>query len=412
MAQTTQTDSRTDSLPERDVLPHKARSFTALPGPDQASELLAEIATAPCPFAPATADAPLALYGAGNLGRLARDFLKAVGQDFVMAIDRNARQLAQEQAWSGVQLLQADEVAETAKREMRLAVSVVTAPYVPLERSLAKLGFEDIVPFYDLAESFRQVHPLSNGWFAPPLSARDRANTAKVLTLWDDDISRAHHLQFLAWRRLREEWTFEPAPLANGSRFFIPEVTRLLRADEILLDVGAHHGSVTEAFIRQTGGSFRQVVAIEPDSSNRARLEQQLQSWLPNDPRLAVLDCALAADESAARFHDGLGYASQLSDTGSMQVATRRLDALGVSPTFIKLHLEGGELAALKGARRTLLAKRPIVAATIYHNADGVWKTPLWLMETLPDYRFLFRADSWCGTGAVVYCLPKDRCAP
>ena len=208
-------------------MPHKARSFTALPGPDQAPALLAEIATAPCLFAPATAEAPLALYGGGNLGRLARDFLKAVGQDFVMAIDCNARQLAQEQAWSGVRLLQADEVAETVKREVRLAVSVVAAPYVPLERSLAELGFKDIVPFYDLAESFRHVHPLSNGWFAPPLMAEDQNNTSKVLTLWDDDVSRAHHLQFLAWRRLREEWTFEGAPAPDCARFFISEVARL-----------------------------------------------------------------------------------------------------------------------------------------------------------------------------------------
>ena len=34
-----------------------------------------------------------------------------------------------------------------------------------------------------------------------------------------------------------------------------------------------------------------------------------------------------------------------------MQVARRPLDALGLSPTFIKLHLEGAELAALTGAR-------------------------------------------------------------
>jgi FkbM family methyltransferase len=392
-------------------LPHQARSFTALPGPDHAPALLADIATAPCPFAPAAADAPLALYGAGNLGRLAWDFLKAVGQDLVMAIDRNARQLAQEQAWSGVRLLQADEVAETAKREIRLAVSVVAAPYVPLERSLAELGFKDIVPFYDLAESFRHVHPLSNGWFAPPLTAEDQNNTSKVLTLWDDDVSRAHHLQFLAWRRLREEWTFEAAPAPDCARFFIPEVTRLLHDDEILLDAGAHHGGVTQAFVHQTKCAFRQIIAVEPDPSSRARLEENLQSWLPNDPRVSVIDCALAEDEGEARFHEGLGYASQLSDTGRMRITTRPLDALGLSPTFVKLHLEGGELPALQGARETLLSARPIVAATVYHNADGIWKTPLWLMKTLPDHRFLFRVDSWCGTGAVVYAIPKERSA-
>lgn len=389
--------------------PHKAQSFSTLPGPDQVLPLLAEIATAPCPFAPATPRPPLALYGAGKLGQLARDFLNSVGLDFVMAIDRNARQLADEPAWTGVPLLQPNEVDEMAKRETRLAVSVVTTPYVPLERSLAELGFADIVPFFDLAESFRHIHPLSNGWFAPPLTVEDRENTRRVLELWDDDISRAHHLQFLAWRRLREEWTFESAPHPGSNRFFIPELSRLLRSDETLLDAGAHHGSVAKAFVTQCGGSFRQIIAIEPDSSNRARLRENLQSWLRNDPRVVVYDWVLAADEGETIFHEGLGYASQISDTGRTQVRTRHIDTLGLLPTFIKLHLEGAELAALKGARRTLLSRRPIVAATVYHNADGIWKTPLWLMETLPDYRFLFRVDSWCGNGAVVYCLPKER---
>lgn len=393
-------------------MPHKARSFTALPDPDQALALLAEIATAHCPYAPAAADAPLALYGAGNLGCLARGYLKTVGRDFVMAIDRNARRLAQEPDWSGVPLLHPDEVTATAKSEVRLVVSLVTSPYVPLERSLSELGFKDIVPFYDLAESFRHLHPLSNGWFAPPLTAIDRDNTAKVLALWHDDVSRAHHLQFLAWRRLREEWTFAPAPLANGKRFFIPEVAGVLRGDEILLDAGAHHGSVMDTFIKQTKGAFQQIVAIEPDPSNRARFEANLQSWLPDDSPVTVLDFALAEDEGNVPFHDGLGYASQLSDTGRMRVATCPLDALGLAPSFVKLHLEGGELAALKGARQTLLSNRPIVAATIYHNRDGIWETPLWLMDALPDYRFLFRMDSWCGTGALLYAIPNERGEP
>ncbi len=386
-------------------LPHKARSFPALPGPEQAQSLLAEIATAPCAFAPAAADAPLALYGAGDLGRLAREFLKTVGHDFGFVVDRNARRLAQDGAWAGVTLVRPDEVSEAAKREVRLAVSLVMSPYVPIERSLAQLGFADIVPFYDLAESFRRLHPLSNGWFAPPLPPQDQRDTAKVLARWNDDVSRAHHLQFLAWRRLREEWSFEPAPLPECSRFFIPEVTRVLRDGEILLDGGAHHGGVTQTFARETKNTYRQVIAIEPDPENRARLADATNG----NGRITIVDCALAEEAGEAPFHDGLGYASQLSDTGRMRVATRPLDALGVAPTFVKLHLEGAELAALKGARRTLASSRPIIAATVYHNADGIWRTPLWLMETLPDYRFLFRAHSWCGTGAVIYAIPNER---
>jgi FkbM family methyltransferase len=393
------------------VLPHKARSFADLPGPGQTPALLAEIATAPCPFAPAGTEKPLALYGAGNLGHLARDHLKAVGHDFVMALDRNAQELSQDPRWRGVRVIQPEAVSAGEKRSLRLAVSVVTAPYVPIERALSKLGFTDIVPFYDLAESFRHLHPLSNGWFAPPLTAQERENTEKVLALWHDDVSRAHHLQFLAWRRLREEWTFDAAP-PTENRFFIPEVTDALHGDEILLDGGAHHGDVTEAFVRKTNGSFRQIVAVEPDPSNRTRLKHGLQRGLPHDARMTIQDCALAADSGEALFHDGLGYASQLADTGRIRIVTRPLDALALAPTFVKLHLEGGELAALQGARQTLLTHRPIVAATVYHNADGIWRTPLWLMQTLADYRFLFRLHSWCGTGAVVYALPRERGAP
>lgn len=392
-------------------LPHRSRAFERPPGAAQAAVLLAELATAPCAYAPVAADVPFALYGAGNLGRLARDFLSIVGHKPVMAIDRDARHLAHEPAWSSIQLLNADEAAEFAKVGLRIAVCVVTAPYVPIERSLQRLGFEDIVPFYDLAESFRAVHPLSNGWFAAPLTALDNAKTVEVLARWDDDISRAHHLQFLAWRRVREEWVFDEAPTPDCARFFIPEVATVLGDDEFLLDAGAHDGAVSRAFLRHTKGAFRGIAAVEPDPANRARLNANLQSWLPADPRVAVYDCALADAKGEAPFHDGLDYASQLSPTGRLRMATVPLDAHGLTPTFVKLHLEGGELPALKGARETLLANRPIVAATVYHNADGIWKTPHWLMQLLPDYRFLFRAHSWCGTGAVVYAIPQERSA-
>ena len=190
--------------------------------------LLADLANAPCQFAPAPVDRPLALYGAGNLGRLARDFLKRrSAHDFVDG-HRPRRPAARATIRIGGTrgfCIPAD-VRSAQGTTCCLAVSVATSPYVPLERSLSDMGFEHVVPFYDLAESFRHLHPLSNGWFAPPLTAQDQDSTAAVLAGWADDTSRAHHLQFLAWRRLREEWTFDAAPVTECARFFIPEVAQ------------------------------------------------------------------------------------------------------------------------------------------------------------------------------------------
>jgi FkbM family methyltransferase len=389
-------------------LPYLARDFDAPPGVPQAQALLAQLAEAPCAAGPVALDRPLALYGAGNLGRLARDYLKVVRHDFAMAVDRAADRLAADPQWAGLRVVAPEEVPDDVRRDVRLAVSVVTTPYVPLAASLAAGGFADVVPFYDVAESFRHLHPLSNGWFSPPLAASDRDGASDVLARWGDDVSRAHHLQFMAWRRLRQEWTFAGAPVANENRFFIPEIGRLLRGDETFVDCGAHHGEVSLAFATVAGG-FRQIVAIEPDPFSRARLIDNLEAGLSGRGRIAVLDCALSDEEGEALFHDGLDYASQLSPTGRMHVMRRRLDGLDLAPTFIKLHLEGTELPALKGARETLLKHRPLLVATVYHNEDGIWRTPSWLMQTLPDYRFLFRAHSWCGTGAVVYAIPHER---
>ena len=284
----------------------------------------------------------------------------------------------------------------------RVAVSVVTSPYVTIERALAARGCIDVVPFYDLAESLRGQHPLSNGWFAEPLTAADQREIEGVHAGWADDVSRAHHLQFMAWRRLREEWTFEAAPITT-QRFFIPEVAAGLNDRETLLDGGAHHGAVSLAFAAMIGSA--RVIAIEPDADNRAILVERLREL----PRSTVLDCALAVEDATAAFSEGYGFASKLSAFGQTQVSARSIDSLDVEPTFMKLHLEGGELDALRGARETLRAQRPIVAATVYHNADGISRTAGWLMRELDDYRFLFRNHCWCGAGAVVYAIPQER---
>ena len=393
----------------RSGLPHTARSFPSLPDAQAAYGLLDAVAGGACDFAPSGADKPIALYGGGDMGGLARDFLRAVGLDVALVIDRNARALAGQPEWRGLSVLHPDEVSDNVKRDMRIAVSLVLSPYVPVERDLLARGFRDVVPFYDLAEGFRDLHPLSNGWFAPPFDDDDRSMIRDVLARWHDDASRAHHLQFLAWRRVREEWSFGPAPLMRKDRYFIPEIRAVLRADESFVDGGAYQGSVVETLAQAVPAPFREVIAFEPDPASRAQLTERLAALFGKDGRIRVLDAALAEAVGEARFHGGLGYASQLAATGRTTISTVPLDAFGLTPSFIKLHLEGGELPALKGARATLAASRPILAVTVYHNADGLWRTPHWLMQSLPDYRFLFRVDSWCGTGAVVYGIPEER---
>ena len=214
---------------------------------------------------------------------------------------------------------------------------------------------------------------------------------------------------FLAWRLARQEWRFDGVSVDNSNRFFIAEVRDALKQDDLFLDGGAHHGSVSEAFLAVSGPDSR-IVAFEPDTMNADRFA----AWCASQPeqvrkRIELRRVALDALSRDRKFRGGLGYMSQLSGSGPETVVTQTIDAAGLEPGFVKLHLEGGELDALKGSLATLTRSRPVIAVTVYHNADGLWRTARWMRENLKDYCLLMRTHSWCGTGAVIYAIPDER---
>jgi len=315
-------------------------------------------------------------------------------------------------AWKGVKLLKPDEVAPRDRRSHRLAVCVVTDSFSRIAGQLRAQGWEDIVHFYDVAESYKAKYPLGNGWYSGALTRRDIDETARVLSGWGDDASRAHHLAFIAWHTLRQELSFEGADIIPGNRFFIPQVVSTLGKAPVLLDCGAHYGEVVSRFAAETGGRFGRIVAVEPDRENLRVLKAALKKFPAAErARIKVVEAAVGAAAGPGKFFHGLGYASKLHSKGNGTVPVRRIDDLKVPATFIKLHLEGAELPALKGALGTISEFRPVIAATIYHSRDGLWKTPGYLMRKLPGYKFLLRLHNWAGTGCVVYCLPVERAA-
>ena len=55
---------------------------------------------------------------------------------------------------------------------------------------------------------------------------------------------------------------------------------------------------------------------------------------------------------------------------------------------FIKMDIEGSELAALKGARNVLHHHKPNLAISLYHKPEDVYEIPMWLSEQNLGYRF------------------------
>ena len=369
----------------------------------EASEVLEKILISDIKTSPRLIDKQVILYGAGSLGKMAKNFFEYLNIPFLYFVDKNSDLLKSDADWSGINIIHPDKVKEEDKKNCLLIVCIVTTQLITLRDELKADGWEDIAFFYDVCEAYSDRYPLTNGWFLNKPSDDELDDIKKVFSALDD-VSRMHYLQFLAWRRLRIELLLKGIQIINN-RYFIPEITNILHENEVFVDCGAHNGSVTKKFVEVTNRKYNKIYAIEADKDNFAAIEDNLR----NIPNCTTIKCALGAKEGEEKFYQGFDYASKVNNFGNVTVKVATLDSFNIPATFIKIHLEGGELSALKGALNTIKKYRPILAVTVYHTADGVSKIPLYLMNYVQDYKYYMRLDSWGGTGAVFYAIPEER---
>ncbi len=367
--------------------------------------LLEDILSAKNDFHFKKIDKPVILYGAGNLGKMAKFFLDYLGIPFFCVLDKNVSKYKNDKFWQGVKIVHPDDLGKKEKTNCLLIVCIVTSPLVVLHNELLINGWQNVAFFYDVAQAYSDEYPLNNGWRLDKLSEREGKSIKRFFSLLADDKSQAYFLQFLAWRKLRVELLFHDLEIDNNNRFFIPEIIKVLNKNEVFVDCGAYQGLVIEKFLEIVNNKYKAIYAIEPDRGSFKILRAQLK----NVPNVKIVNCALGNNKGEEKFYEGFGFASKLSKNGNDLVKVVRLDELRIEATLIKMHLEGGELQALKGAINTIKKCRPLVMVTTYHNSDGVWKIPFFLINNIRNYKFYFRLHSWGGTGAIIYVIPHER---
>jgi len=72
---------------------------------------------------------------------------------------------------------------------------------------------------------------------------------------------------------------------------------------------------------------------------------------------------------------------------------------------FIKMDIEGSELAALTGASEALRKWKPRLAISLYHRAQDLFEIPLWLDSLGLGYRFFLDHYSIHHEETVLYAI-------
>ncbi|WP_374435389.1 FkbM family methyltransferase [Inhella sp.] len=124
--------------------------------------------------------------------------------------------------------------------------------------------------------------------------------------------------------------------------------------------------------------------AFEPDPANFKVLAKQ--QW---DYPVECIAAGLSDAEAQLSFSDGVGEASSISEAGALKVRVCAVDEVltNAEVNFIKLDIEGHELQALQGARRTLLRCRPALAIAAYHRWDDLWQLSSFIASLGLGYR-------------------------
>lgn len=141
----------------------------------------------------------------------------------------------------------------------------------------------------------------------------------------------------------------------------------------IVLDVGAYKGETALWLARELGPGGR-VVAFEPAASTRTVLQANIaRNASPAMAGIEVVPTAAGARSGRMGFVSTAQAASQLSSAGDVLVDVTTIDETVDREhldrvNFIKMDIEGAEVDALQGARRTLQMFAPALAICVYHK--------------------------------------------
>ena len=93
-------------------------------------------------------------------------------------------------------------------------------------------------------------------------------------------------------------------------------------------------------------------------------------------------------------FFELNGPGTFASVMGKNPLRVSRIDTVlqGSRASYIKMNIEGSEVAALEGARKTIEQYQPRLAIMGYHKTSDLWNVPLKIKELNQNYKLFLRS--------------------
>ena len=186
---------------------------------------------------------------------------------------------------------------------------------------------------------------------------------------------------------------------------------------DVVIDAGACWGDTSLYFAHEVG-ERGQVLSFEFIPSNLRVLRRNLQAnpqlcrrvtlvpqplWQQPDQELFYVDWGPGSRVSFQKLRDD--FQDTRCATTSVDTVVRTFELPRVD--FIKMDIEGAELAALRGAEATIRRFQPKLAISLYHSIEDFERIPAYLDSLHLPYRYYLEHHTIYENETVLFAVPR-----
>jgi FkbM family methyltransferase len=355
----------------------------------------------------------LVLFGAGGLGRKTLLGLRQIGLEPLCFADNNPDLWGKE--INGLNVMSLSEAVarygEVASFVITIWKGEATDTMSDRQQQLKDLNCPRVIPFSYLYWKYGDVF-LPHYAFDMPHKVFNQADEVnRAFYLWEDGASRKEYLSQVRWRVLMDFDGLNP-PVEH--EIYFPSDLLTILPDEVFIDCGAYDGDTVRSLLNAHESYSGEIIAFEPDPSNFLKLKNYIED-IPSvlQDKMEAYPFAVGSTRSKVRF-EAAGTEASAVGSGDFEVECVTLDEILAEKktTYIKMDIEGSELDALAGAKKTIQKNLPVLAVCSYHRQDHLWKIPNLISTYSKQYRFFLRPHLLEVWDLVCYAIPVDRLKP
>lgn len=340
---------------------------------------------------------PIAIYGAGGLAIKILDFLQARGGGIDAFVIDKQYITPQAKYIKGIPVLAIDEFVE--QHEMPEIIIGFEGNY---RKNMSQEVLEKICKIY--AVDFLGFLAGDENYMPEEYYNHNKVWYDGFCSMLEDEKSKIALNDFIE-QKLTGKYEKE---YDCGRQYFDYKILGDKITDaESFVDCGGFHGETVEAFISFLKDnhidSWKHIYSLEPDYENVLIMKETLKDI----KNLDIIEAGAYSKTGKVSFESSQGSSSRISDCGENSVQVVSLDDClkGKEVTFIKMDIEGSELAALRGAEEIICKNKPKLAICIYHKKEDLLDIPQYLMSLNLGYKFFVRNYSRCGVETVLYAV-------